>query len=320
MGKAIGPFRGRHNVEEEIDLREYVEVIVRRWRWIAGITLAAVVTAAIVSFFVVAPVYEATATLLVAGPPTIPASRSLEAQVVEALLKSGEVEAQVVETLGGVLSPPERKPGGLVAKIKVTREGKSRVFRISARAGDPQKAAQIANAWADAGAELLRRRQAPSDEALRRAEQNLRTAEQALWEFAEASGLAGFDLRSLLGTRGDRWTVNLFLEEEEVISQRALPALSVEKRVELARLLRARDIAEEIYLSLAQEAEMARITGQVERAAEVISPAVAPSEPVQPKKKLNIAIAGVLGLMVGVFGAFAVEYFEGWETGEKEGE
>jgi len=34
------------------------------------------------------------------------------------------------------------------------------------------------------------------------------------------------------------------------------------------------------------------------------------------KKKLNIAIAGVLGLMVGVFGAFLVEYFEGW--GEQE--
>jgi uncharacterized protein involved in exopolysaccharide biosynthesis len=28
---------------------------------------------------------------------------------------------------------------------------------------------------------------------------------------------------------------------------------------------------------------------------------------------LNIAIAGVLGLMVGVFGAFLVEYFEGYE-------
>ena len=40
---------------------------------------------------------------------------------------------------------------------------------------------------------------------------------------------------------------------------------------------------------------------------------------VEPKKKLNIAIAGVLGLMVGVFGAFAVEYFEGWGKEGKEG-
>jgi len=34
-------------VEEEIDLRDCIEVIVRRWRWIAGITLAAVVTAVV---------------------------------------------------------------------------------------------------------------------------------------------------------------------------------------------------------------------------------------------------------------------------------
>jgi len=42
-------------MEEEIDLREYINVIVRRWKWIVGITLAAVVTAGIVSFLVLAP-------------------------------------------------------------------------------------------------------------------------------------------------------------------------------------------------------------------------------------------------------------------------
>ena len=40
---------------------------------------------------------------------------------------------------------------------------------------------------------------------------------------------------------------------------------------------------------------------------------------VAPKKKLNVAIAGVLGLMVGVFGIFVMEYFEGWGEGGKEG-
>lgn len=34
----------------------------------------------------------------------------------------------------------------------------------------------------------------------------------------------------------------------------------------------------------------------------------APSSPVRPRKKLNIAVAGVLGLMVGVFAAFTVDY------------
>ena len=314
-------------MEEEVDLREYIEVIVRRWKWIAGVTLVAVVTAAIVSFLLITPVYEATVTLLVMKPPLISASQSLEAQVVdallksaeveaqvvEALLKSGEVEAQVVEALGKVLSPSEREPGGLVAEIKVAQEGESRVFKVSARAGDPQRAAQIANAWAEVGAEVLREAQTPTDEELKIAEQNLKAAEEALWEFAEANGLAEADLRSLLGSRSDQWSINFFLGEGGVISQRTLPSLSVEKRMELASLLRSRDIAEEIYLSLSKEAEVAKITAQAGGGVEVISPAVAPSEPVQPRTKLNIAIAGVLGLMVGVFGAFVAEYFEGWE-------
>jgi len=39
------------------------------------------------------------------------------------------------------------------------------------------------------------------------------------------------------------------------------------------------------------------------------SHAAVPTEPVSPRKKLNTAVAGALGLFVGVFGAFAVEYW-----------
>ncbi len=42
----------------------------------------------------------------------------------------------------------------------------------------------------------------------------------------------------------------------------------------------------------------------------VVSPAVEPLEPVAPKKMLNIAIAAVLGLMLGVFAAFFMEYWK----------
>ena len=42
---------------------------------------------------------------------------------------------------------------------------------------------------------------------------------------------------------------------------------------------------------------------------QVLEKPKATSSPVHPNKKLNIAVAGVLGLMVGVFGAFTVDYF-----------
>ena len=42
----------------------------------------------------------------------------------------------------------------------------------------------------------------------------------------------------------------------------------------------------------------------------IVSPAVEPIKPIAPNKKLNVAIAGVLGLMLGVFTAFFTEYWK----------
>ncbi|MGI6162264.1 MAG: GumC family protein, partial [Christensenellales bacterium] len=42
----------------------------------------------------------------------------------------------------------------------------------------------------------------------------------------------------------------------------------------------------------------------------VVSPAVEPLRPVEPNKKLNLAIAAVLGLMLGTFIAFFTEYWK----------
>jgi len=57
----------------------------------------------------------------------------------------------------------------------------------------------------------------------------------------------------------------------------------------------------------------ARIAAQDESGeVRLASYAAVPSRPVGPRKLLNTAVAGVLGLFVGVFGAFAVEY---WRQG-----
>jgi succinoglycan biosynthesis transport protein ExoP len=74
----------------------------------------------------------------------------------------------------------------------------------------------------------------------------------------------------------------------------------------------ARDVAQETVLTLSRKVAEARIaaqdtTGEVRLA----SYAVSPDQPVSPRRVLNTAIAGVLGLFVGVFAAFAIEYWRG---------
>jgi uncharacterized protein involved in exopolysaccharide biosynthesis len=70
----------------------------------------------------------------------------------------------------------------------------------------------------------------------------------------------------------------------------------------LSRFLQQRDELSEKKLQFEQKLNMIesmRVLGKPE----------ASSAPISPNKKLNIVVAGVLGLMAGVFGAFTVDYF-----------
>ena len=64
---------------------------------------------------------------------------------------------------------------------------------------------------------------------------------------------------------------------------------------------------EDSYLEL----QMVSVLNSEEASFTVVSPAFPPEKPVQPKKILNMAVAGVLGLMIGTFLAFFLHY---WET------
>jgi len=73
-------------------------------------------------------------------------------------------------------------------------------------------------------------------------------------------------------------------------------------------------------MTLAHKVEEARIavedaTGDVR----LVSQAAAPERPVGPRKMLNTAVAGALGLMIGVFGAFALEWWRESEENEVTG-
>lgn len=94
----------------------------------------------------------------------------------------------------------------------------------------------------------------------------------------------------------------------------ALQAELQEIRTEEDRLTRARDVARETYMTLARKVEEARIAAEDVSTGEIrlASQAAVPEKPVGPRKLLNTAVAGVLGLMLAVFGAFVVEW---WQSG-----
>jgi uncharacterized protein involved in exopolysaccharide biosynthesis len=83
------------------------------------------------------------------------------------------------------------------------------------------------------------------------------------------------------------------------------------------RLETVKDMSRDTYMTLSRKVTEARIaaqdtTGDV-RLASLAAP---PQDPASPRPLLNVAVAGVLGLVIGILSAFAIEY---WQRGGREG-
>lgn len=96
------------------------------------------------------------------------------------------------------------------------------------------------------------------------------------------------------------------LEPKILSLQQTLQEVSVEGD----RLNRAQDLAEETYVTLARKVDEARIAAQEEKGTlQVGSYAAVPQFPVGPQKKMIVGVAGMLGLMAGVAGAFVIDFW-----------
>lgn len=81
--------------------------------------------------------------------------------------------------------------------------------------------------------------------------------------------------------------------------------------VNLAQLERQKKANEEIYTMLLGELEESKIAEVVQISqARIIDPAITPDNPVSPKTKLNSVLGLMLGLLLGLGGAFLIEYLD----------
>ena len=208
-------------MEEEIDLREYVEVLVRNWVWIGAAGLLAALAAFVVSSLM-APTYEASAVVMITEPqyqmqfdprfetaewspayqafPTLATSDDLLGRVVEQYTPSPEAGIE------------EWRLGALSGMVEASSEGDPSllVLRVSSRA--PRDAASIANAWADVLTERGNEIYGGGEEnvdffeaRVSEAKESLDEAESALIEF-EARNQANIfstELESLQQTQSD---------------------------------------------------------------------------------------------------------------------
>lgn len=88
-------------------------------------------------------------------------------------------------------------------------------------------------------------------------------------------------------------------------------------KLELGSHIRAKALAEEICMDLARQLEETRIVARVGvNEPRIVISAIEPTSPVPSKRGTKIALAGMGGLFLGIFGAFIMQHLEALRTGK----
>jgi len=159
-------------MDDEIDLRKYLDTLIKRWREIVIITIAivALTAAAVLTLRIaLAPAYESEATVAIVRTQTqvnlderfttssgevTNADVNSRRSALLGLVFNGAIAERVINELGDALSEKERQPATLLRSIDAElsspggRTAQSDLIAITARADSPEKAAAIANTWA----------------------------------------------------------------------------------------------------------------------------------------------------------------------------
>ena len=256
------------------DLAGLLEVLRRRKRWIIGTALVAVAVASALSF-VSTPIYRARAEVLVepdvatTDPDMVGRVWFLDQELFTQLqiVESQAIAARVVDRLSLGEAPEDVLEDVAVAVLPSTR-----VIRIQADDTDPDRAAQLAQAFAEEYLEFRR------EDATERIED------------------AAADLRARLERA--RSTLDRL---DQQIADAADPGVAA------ALVSERQDVAENLA-TLEVELAALEASDPVSRGGgRVIADAVVPERPSEPQVVRNVAIALVLGLGVGVVLALAID-------------
>jgi succinoglycan biosynthesis transport protein ExoP len=269
-------------MEEGLDLRRYMAVL-RRWWWlIIGCALLAAVSAYVVSAQMT-KVYRASVTLLVHQTPTSGTSDYAAILTSERQARTYAEMLTEQPVLEAVAAQPEFDTDWqeLANQVDVELVQDTQLIRLSVEDTDNARAAQAANAIADA---FIAQNQALQQE-----------------RYADSLGSVRQQMDELSA---------LIEETQAAIDSLGTPETSQEE-AELSRLETILAGYRTSYVGLLQSYEQMRLTAaQTAYNVSVFRRADAPDEPVRPRPVLNTALAGAVGAMLAVGVAFLVEYLD----------
>lgn len=280
--------------EEEIDLREYINVLLKRKGIIILIFLIAVITAALVSYFALSSVYQSSVVFSIAlvdnRPPTsfvaqiennvpvINIHESLE------IINSNLVLDEVIKRMGLNISS-----GQLRTRIEVENMKNTNFVKVTVEANSPEESKYLAENIVRV---FIEENQSKYTEKIEIIEKRIKILEK---EIAEFEG----KIQEIENAKKKIVTSKELSEAERYFQTSLLLNLSASERNLYNNSIYQINTLQE-RLSNCQDFK-------------IIDYAQLPDAPIKPNKKLNILIAGVLGLFVGIFVAFFLEF---WQKGK----
>ncbi|MGM0369638.1 MAG: YveK family protein [Bacillota bacterium] len=261
----------------EIDLREYLRVLADKWKLVVGILLIAIISSGIYSYLIAQPVYQATAQIKLGTD----SGNYSETNFVVEVLQSSSYWRQINQELN-----LKAKQGNLkqMVESKLEVESEEDIINLTFKATDAQKAKLALQ-------QVIELVKTDSDQQFKK---RLKQRKAELTEVK--SELAS--IKSELKTR-----------------QNDFQAMADSSLSTVDKLILNNDFAnrlsqlKELKTSLVQEKNnlLREIDNMI--AVKVINPPLENNNPIKPNKRLNIAIAGILALMIGVFLAFVSEWW-----------
>ena len=267
------------------DLRDSLAVL-RRRKWTIIIVVLVVLALGAVMSYRKSPVYEASASLLLkaasqnsvlAETTSIDPERRAqnEAELLRGSRTAGEVESRL----------------GFGAGVSVAAGGDSDVIEITASASDPERAALVANTYAEAHRDL---RQQDALESLSGARQEVQLQIDDIDQNAAQLAQQIADLQTQrFNTPDPVVQADLDKQINQITQSRDA-------------LLRGRDAYVNDLGDLDIEEDLARQNPPLE----ILAPASAPGSPVSPDHRQDLTVTFVLGLLLGIAVAFVQEHLD----------
>lgn len=143
-------------MEEEIDLRPYIQVVVNKWYWLAAVGLVAAL-AAMATSMILPERYEATALVTITSDqqmlqfdPRI--QNEVTEQPLQAYPELATADVLMAQLLNELALPPDEvdSVNSLGKKLTAAAGNDPSLIRLTAEDQDPETAARIANTWAEA--------------------------------------------------------------------------------------------------------------------------------------------------------------------------